>query len=49
MKKTVQTSLIHNDYQPPAGFGAFPVPIHHASTVLFKDVAEKASRTGGSS
>ena len=44
MKKTVQTSLIHNDYQPPAGFGAFPVPIHHASTVLFKDVA--AMRSG---
>ncbi len=44
MKKSIQTSLIHNDYQPPAGFGAFPVPIHHASTVLFKDVA--ALRSG---
>ncbi|MFP5393579.1 MAG: cystathionine beta-lyase [Gammaproteobacteria bacterium] len=34
-----QTSLIHNEYRPPEGFGALPVPIHHASTVLFKDVA----------
>jgi cystathionine beta-lyase len=34
-----QTALIHSDYQPPGGFGAFPTPIHHASTVLFKDVA----------
>ena len=40
MAKKIQTSLIHNDYQPPAGFGAFPPPIYHASTVLFKSVAE---------
>lgn len=39
-----QTSLIHSDYQPPAGFGAFPPAIHHASTVLFPNVA--ALRSG---
>ncbi len=44
MKKSIQTELIHYDYQAPPGFGAFPVPIHHASTVLFKDVA--AMRSG---
>ena len=44
MKKSPQTALIHNPYTPPEGFSAFPVPIHHASTVLFKDVA--AMRSG---
>lgn len=43
-KKSPQTSLIHTDYQPPAGFGAFPPAIHHASTVLFPNVA--ALRSG---
>ena len=43
-KKSVQTGLIHNDYRAPAGFGAFPVPIHHASTVLFPSVAAMRSR-----
>jgi cystathionine beta-lyase len=42
--KTLQTSLIHTDYQPPAGFGAFPPAIHHASTVLFPTV--QALRSG---
>src|SRR4051812_41861029 len=44
MKKSPQTALIHSGYQPPEGFAAFPTPIHHASTVLFKDVA--AMRSG---
>ena len=44
MKKGPQTALIHNPYTAPAGFAAFPTPIHHASTVLFKDVA--AMRSG---
>ena len=44
MKKSPQTALIHNPYTPPEGFAAFPVPIHHASTVLFKNVA--AMRSG---
>ena len=43
-KKSFQTGLIHNDYKAPAGFGAFPTAIHHASTVLFKDVAALRSR-----
>ena len=42
--KSTQTALIHSDYQAPPGFAAFPNPIHHASTVLFKDVA--AMRSG---
>jgi cystathionine beta-lyase len=43
-KKSPQTELIHHDYVPPDGFGAFPVPIHHASTVLFKNVKAMRSR-----
>jgi cystathionine beta-lyase len=39
-----QTALIHNDYTAPDGFAALPVAIHHASTVLFKDVAAMRSR-----
>ncbi|OBV38240.1 cystathionine beta-lyase [Janthinobacterium psychrotolerans] len=42
--KSLQTALIHSDYQAPPGFSAFPNAIHHASTVLFKDVA--AMRSG---
>lgn len=37
--KSIQTRIIHSDYRAPAGFEAFPVAIHHASTVLFKNVA----------
>jgi cystathionine beta-lyase len=43
-KKSTQTSLIHTDYRAPEGFAAFPTAIHHASTVLFKDVASLRSR-----
>jgi len=42
--KSLQTALIHHDYQAPEGFGAFPPAIHHASTVLFENVA--ALRSG---
>ncbi len=42
--KSQQTRIIHSDYKAPEGFGAFPTAIHHASTVLFKDVA--AMRSG---
>ena len=38
-KRSIETTLTHSDYQPPAGFAAYPTAIHHASTVLFKDVA----------
>ena len=44
IKKTLQTTIVHTDYLAPAGFAAFPAAIHHASTVLFKDVA--AMRSG---
>lgn len=43
-KKSLQTRLIHTDYTAPEGFDAFPPAIHHASTVLFKNVA--AMRSG---
>jgi cystathionine beta-lyase len=43
-KKTVQTSLIHSDYEAPGGFDAFPPGVHRASTVLFENVA--AMRSG---
>ena len=42
--KSLQTTLVHADYSAPPGFDAYPVAIHHASTVLFKDVA--AMRSG---
>ena len=42
-KKSIETTLTHSDYRPPAGFAAYPTPIHHASTVLFKDVASLRS------
>lgn len=46
MKKTVDanTAIIHHPYVAPAGFTAFPVAIHHASTVVFDNVA--AMRAG---
>ncbi len=43
-KKSLQTTLIHSDYTPPAGFDAYPPGIHRASTVLFENVA--ALRSG---
>lgn len=43
-RKSFQTALIHSDYTAPGGFAAFPMPIHHASTVLFKNVAALRSR-----
>ncbi|MBC3860774.1 cystathionine beta-lyase [Undibacterium jejuense] len=39
------TQIIHDEYQAPAGFAAFTVPIHHASTVLFDNVAAMRART----
>jgi cystathionine beta-lyase len=42
-KKSIQTLLTHSDYRAPAGFEAYPTAIHHASTVLFKDVASLRS------
>ncbi len=43
-RKSIQTALIHSDYRAPEGFAAFPAPIHHASTVLFENVAALRSR-----
>jgi cystathionine beta-lyase len=43
-RKSLQTSLIHSDYTPPEGFSAFPTAIHHASTVLFENVAAMRAR-----
>jgi cystathionine beta-lyase len=42
--KSLQTRLIHSDYQAPAGFAALPQAVHHASTVLFSNVAALRSR-----
>ncbi len=38
------TRLIHPDYRAPAGFEALTAPIHHASTVVFKHVADMRAR-----
>lgn len=43
-KKSLQTLLTTTDYRPPQGFAAFPSAIHHASTVLFKNVAALRQR-----
>lgn len=40
----LNTRLTHSAYQAPDGFAAFPTAIHHASTVLFKDVAALRAR-----
>ena len=44
-KKSLSTLLAHTDYTPPAGFAAFPTAIHHASTVLFKNVEAMRARS----
>lgn len=43
-KKQLQTLLTTTDYRPPEGFAAFPTAIHHASTVLFQNVAALRAR-----
>ena len=43
-QKSLQTTIVHTDYTAPEGFDAYPPAIHHASTVLFKNVA--AMRSG---
>jgi cysteine-S-conjugate beta-lyase len=43
-KLSAQTALLHGDYVAPDQFDAFPVGIHHASTVLFPNVAALRSR-----
>ncbi|MEB0140319.1 MULTISPECIES: cystathionine beta-lyase [unclassified Undibacterium] len=40
-----ETRFIHSPYQAPAGFAALPVAIHHASTVIFSDVAAMRARS----
>lgn len=44
MTRDRQTGLLHGGYAPPDGFEAFPPAIHHASTVIFKNVAEMRAR-----
>ena len=44
-QRHLDTQLAHSDYRAPEGFGAFPVGIHHASTVLFKNVAAMRVRS----
>ncbi len=43
-EKSLQTKLTTTDYRPPEGFAAFPTAIHHASTVLFENVAALRGR-----
>lgn len=42
-KKTI-TALVHPEYRAPAGFEALTTPIHHASTVVFENVADMRAR-----
>jgi cysteine-S-conjugate beta-lyase len=43
-KHSQQTCLVHSGYTPPSGFAALPSPIHHASTILFENVAAMRAR-----
>lgn len=45
--KSLQTALVHSDYTPPEGFAALTSPIHHASTVLYENVAALRARVPG--
>lgn len=45
MTQQTTTRIIHPDYIAPEGFAAFPAAIHHASTVLFPNVAAMRSST----
>lgn len=40
----LSTELIHHPYRPPAGFGAVPVGVYKASTVMFPNVAAMRAR-----
>lgn len=40
----LSTALIHHPYQPPPGFGAVPVGVYKASTVIFPSVAALRAR-----
>lgn len=42
----LETKLVHSEYRAPAGFAALLPPIHHASTVVFPNIAETRTRTG---
>ena len=44
MTRDRQTGLLHGGYAPPDGFEAFPPAVHHASTVIFKNVADMRAR-----
>ncbi|MFZ6871191.1 cystathionine beta-lyase [Undibacterium sp. Di27W] len=44
-KSGFNTRIIHSEYISPDGFAAFPVAIHHASTVLFDSVASMRERS----
>jgi cystathionine beta-lyase len=40
------TRLVHSEYAAPAGFASLTTPVHHASTVVFPNVAETRTRSG---
>ena len=40
------TRLVHSEYTAPAGFASLTTPVHHASTVVFPNVAETRTRSG---
>ena len=44
IKTGLNTALTHSEYVAPEAFSALPMAIHHASTVLFKDVAAMRAR-----
>jgi cystathionine beta-lyase len=45
-QRHLQSRLISPDYQPPVPFGSLTTPIHHASTVTFRNVEAMRARNG---
>ena len=44
--RRLQSRLIRPDYQAPSPFGSLTTPIHHASTITFKNVEAMRARSG---
>jgi len=40
------TRLVHSEYTAPPGFAALTTPVHHASTIVFPNMAETRTRFG---
>jgi cystathionine beta-lyase len=46
VQPALATRLVHSEYSPPAGFASLTTAVHHASTVVYPNVAETRTRSG---